>query len=197
MARGAARQKEIAVRTALGGSRWRLLCEHLTESFLLAAAGGAVGVIIAVSAIRWFVTMRPDMSRVDTIHLDGWVLGFAAGLVLLCAVFAGLTSAFSIKTGRILPALPEAFAFAQCGQVRVRLRMALLSLEGGVTVVLLITAALLLKSYSRLRAADLGCITRNVLTMHFSLPETKYNQASQRVNFYEELLTRRLRWPLP
>jgi predicted permease len=190
VARGAARQKEIAVRTALGGSRWRLLCEHLTESFLLAAAGGAVGVIIAVSAIRWFVTMRPDMSRVDTIHLDGWVLGFAAGLVLLCAVFAGLTSAFSIKTGRILPALQEAFAFAQCGQVRVRLRKALLSLEVGVTVVLLITAALLLKSYSRLRAADLGCITRNVLTMHFSLPETKYNQASQRVNFYEELLTR-------
>lgn len=188
VAREATRRKELAVRTALGGSRWRLLTEHLAESFVLSAASGAAGMLIAFAVVQWFVRARPDMSRVESIHMDGWVVGFAAGLVLLCALFAGMMSTLSAKDLQVLSALQESSRSHSAGQSRARLRKWLLSLEVGLTVVLLIGAGLLLKSYQRLRTTDLGCITENVLTMHFSLPETAYKESARRVNFYETLL---------
>jgi predicted permease len=190
VAREATRRREFAIRMALGGGRWRLLGEHLTESFVLSIAGGAAGLAMAYAVIQWFVSTRREMSRVETIHIDGWVVGFAAGLVLLCAVFTGMTSALSTKGEQILPSLQEASRSHSAGQARVRLRKWLLSLEVGLTVVLLIGAGLLLKSYRQLRTTNLGCITDNVLTMHFSLPEAAYGKGTQRVNFYEVLLER-------
>ncbi len=190
VARGAARRKELAIRAALGGGRWRLLGEHLTESFVLSLAGGAVGFLMAYAAIQWFVTTRQDMSRVEAIHMDGLVVAFVAGLVFLCALFSGLTSSFSIESGQVLSSLQESSRSHSAGHTRVRLRKGLLALEVGLTVVLLIGAGLLLKSYARLRSSDLGCITNNVLTMRLSLPEAKYSQAAQRVNFYAALLER-------
>jgi predicted permease len=190
VAREATRRKEFAIRMALGGGRWRLLGEHLTESFVLSIAGGAAGLAMAYVVIQWFVSARREMSRVDAIHIDGWVVAFAAGLVLLCAVFTGMTSALSIKGEQILPSLQEASRSHSAGQARVRLRKWLLSLEVGLTVVLLIGAGLLLKSYKQLRTTNLGCITDNVLTMHLSLPEAAYSKGTQRVNFYEALLER-------
>ncbi len=102
VARGAARQRELAIRTALGGSRWRLLQEHLTESWVLSAAGGAVGLLLAYGVIQWFVRTRRDLSRVEAIHMDGLVVAFAAGLIFLCALFVGITSALSIRGDQIL-----------------------------------------------------------------------------------------------
>ncbi|HET8964676.1 MAG TPA: ABC transporter permease [Candidatus Acidoferrum sp.] len=190
VAREATRRREFAIRMALGGGRWRLLVEHLTESFVLSIAGGAAGLAMAYAVIQWFISTRREMSRVETIHIDGWVVGFAAGLVLLCAVFTGMTSALSIKGEQILPSLQEASRSHSAGQARVRLRKWLLSLEVGLTVVLLIGAGLLLKSYKQLRTTNLGCITDNVLTMHLSLPEAAYSKGAQRVNFYQALLER-------
>jgi len=190
VAREATRQKEFAIRMALGGGRWRLLGEHLTESFVLSIAGGAAGLAMAYAVIQWFIGARREMSRVDAIHIDGWVIAFAAGLVVLCAVFTGMTSALSNKGQQILPSLQEASRSCSAGQARVRLRKWLLSLEVGLTVVLLIGAGLLLKSYKQLRTTNLGCITDNVLTMHLSLPEAAYSKGAQRVNFYEALLER-------
>jgi predicted permease len=190
VAREATRRREFAIRMALGGGRWRLLVEHLTESFVLSIAGGAAGLAMAYAVIQWFISTRREMSRVETIHIDGWVVGFAAGLVLLCAVFTGMTSALSIKGEQILPSLQEASRSHSAGQARVRLRKWLLSLEVGLTVVLLIGAGLLLKSYKQLRTTNLGCITDNVLTMHLSLPEATYSKGAQRVNFYQALLER-------
>jgi predicted permease len=190
VAREATRRREFAIRMALGGGRWRLLGEHLTESFVLSIAGGAAGLAMAYAVIQWFVSTRREMSRVETIHIDGWVVAFAAGLVLLCAVFTGMTSALSIKGEQILPSLQEASRSHSAGLARVRLRKWLLSLEVGLTVVLLIGAGLLLKSYRQLRTTNLGCLTDNVLTLHLSLPEAAYSKDPQRVNFYEALLER-------
>jgi len=190
VAREATRRKEFAIRMALGGGRWRLLGEHLMESFVLSIAGGAAGLVMAYVVIQWFIRARREMSRVDAIHIDGWVVAFVAGLVVLCAVFTGVTSALSIKGERILPSLQEASRSHSAGQARVRLRRWLLSLEVGLTVVLLLGAGLLLKSYKQLRTTNLGCITDNVLTMHLSLPEAAYSKGTQRVSFYEALLER-------
>jgi putative ABC transport system permease protein len=190
VARAAARRKEQAVRTALGGSRLRLLRQHLMESLLLSAAGGAVGLLLAFGAIRWVVATRHDMARVEAIAVDGTMVAFAAALIVLCAVFSGMISSFSAKSGQVLASLQESSRAHSAGHGRARLRAVLLSLEVGLTVVLLIGAGLLLKSYDKLRSADLGCLTRNVLKMDFGLPEARYSQPAQRANFFDALLAR-------
>lgn len=190
VARAAARKKEHAIRTAMGGGRLRLLRQQLMESLVLSSAGGAVGLLLAAGVIRWFVSTRPEMVRVETIQMDGVVAVFAAALIVLCAIFAGLISAFSNKGGQILATLQESSRANSAGQGRTRLRAALLSLEVGLTVMLLIGAGLLMKSYARLRSSDLGCTTHNVLKMDLTLPIARYSQQAQRDNFFDTLLER-------
>jgi predicted permease len=189
VARGAARRRELAIRTALGGSRWRLLREHLMESFLLSFVGGGIGFLMAYFVVRWFVGMRQDMSRVEAIHIDGVVAAFTLGLVVLCAMLAGLISAFSNYDQHVVSSLQESSRSHSAGHARTRLRKILLSLEVGLTAVLLVGSGLLLKSYAKLRSSDLGCVTQNVLTMNFSLPEVRYAKATQRISFFETLLS--------
>jgi predicted permease len=188
IARGAARRRELAIRTALGGSRWRLFRQHVTEGLLVSIAGGGVGLIVAFAIIQWFVAARPDMARVESIHMDAWVAAFVLAVTLGCAFLASVVSSFSARGGQILTSLQESSRSQSAGHSRVKLRKVLLTLEVGLTTVLLIGAGLLLKSYDRLRSSDLGCITKNVLTMQLSLPETKYTQGVQRVNFFKGLL---------
>ena len=190
VARGVARQRESAIRAALGGSRWRLLAAHLTETFLLSATGAAGGLLLAYALIQWFVAVRPDVSRVEAIHMDGVVAVFVAVLIFACALFAGVASSISVRREQILPFLQESSRSLSAGQAPVRLRRWLLALEVGLTVVLLVGAGLLLKSYTRLRLVNLGCATDNVLTLRFSLPEAKYRHAVQRITFYDLLLER-------
>jgi len=190
VARGAARRREHAIRAALGGSRWRLLREHLTETFLLSLAGGSIGLLLAYGAISWFISARRDVSRVESVHIDAVAVLFAMALVFLCALAAGFTSSFSLKHDQILASMRESSRSFSAGQSRVTLRKWLLSLEVGLTVVLLIAAGLLLRSYEHLRSSNLGCITSNVLTMGVNLPEAKYHEQVQRVNFFESLLER-------
>jgi predicted permease len=194
IARSVRRRRELAIRTALGGSRAELLGQHLTESLLLSIAGGALGLLLAYGMVRWFVNLRHDVPRVDAIHIDGVVLAFSAGLVVLSAMFAGLVSAFSSRGDLVLTALQESSRAHSGGRTRARVRRILLAAEVGLTVVLLIGAGLLLKSYGRLRSSDLGCLTRNVLTMHFSLPPARYD-FSAAVHFYQELLARVSHYP--
>jgi len=188
VARAAARRKELAIRTAMGGSRLRVLAEQLVGSFILSAAGGAVGLLLADAVIPWFVSTRRDMSRVEAIHIDGVVLAFNVGLIFFCAAFAGLISSLSTTGDKTLSSLRESARSHSGGPARANLRKLLLSLEIGLTMVLLITAGLLLKSYERMRSSNLGCITNNVLTMGFGLPDTLYSRPDQRVSFFETLL---------
>ena len=194
VARAMGRRRELTIRTALGGSRAELLGQHLMENLLLSIAGGALGLLLASAMVQWFVRLRQDVPRVDAIHMDGVALAFSTGLVVLSALFAGLISAFSIQGDLVLNALQESSRSHSTGQTRAQLRRVLLTLEVGLTVVLLIGAGLLLKSYARLRSSDLGCLTRNVLTMQLSLPAIRYDFPAA-VHFYQELLTRVRHYP--
>ncbi|MGO9339863.1 MAG: ADOP family duplicated permease [Terracidiphilus sp.] len=189
VARSAARQKEHAIRAAMGGRRWDLLRQRLIESLLLAGAGGALGLLLAWGGLAWFVSARQDLTRVEVIHIDGVVALFACGLVALCALFAGLISSPSAKQNGLVSALQESSRAHSSGRKRARLREALLIVELGLTVMLLIGAGLLLESYAKLRGQDLGCMTMNVLKMDFTLPEARYSQPAC-VTFFRSLLAR-------
>ena len=189
VARGTVRRRELAIRAALGGSRWRLLAEHLTESLLLSAAGCAAGLLAAYTATDWLIKAWPDIARAEAIRIDPVVVAFAATLTFFSALFAGMISSFSINSDQVLPALQESSRSHSASHGRVLLRKWLLSLEVALTVVLLIGAGLLLKSYALLRSANLGCIAQDVLTMNFSIPPAEYS-AAQRTVFWQSLLER-------
>ena len=118
VARSMGRRRELAIRTALGGSRAALLTQHLTETLLLSIAGGALGLFLAYGMVQWFVRLRQDVPRVDSIHIDGVVLVFCVGLIVLSAVFAGLVSAFSSRGDLVLNALQESSRSHSGGQSR-------------------------------------------------------------------------------
>ena len=190
VARSAARRKETSIRAALGGSRWRLMREQVTESLVLAAAGGAAGLPLAWAGVRWLVEARPDMARMSGVHLDAAAIAFGLGMMAGSGVLAGLIPAASLLRSPLLDALQESSRGNSGGQGRARMRRILLAAEVGLTVILLIGAGLLLKSYQHLRASDIGCPTQNVLTMHFSLPNARYDTSRKVDAFYEGLLPR-------
>ena len=190
VARGAARQKEMAIRTALGGTRGRLIRGQVIESIALSAAGGAMGLMLAYGALQWFVAARPDIPRLDAVHIDLTTVAFAAGVVLVCGLIAGLVPALSSSDRHLLKVLGESARLHGGSHGKVRLRRFLLSLEVGLTVVLLVGAGLLLKTYHRLREVDMGCDTHNVLTMSLDLPRGRYQTPVQIVSFYDALLGR-------
>jgi predicted permease len=187
VARAAARRKESAIRSALGGSRWRLVGEQLLESGLLSVVGGAIGLEMAYAAVQWVSHSRHDMARADTMHLDGVVIAFAIGVTLLSGAIAGVISAWSSREEKLVTALQEAARTHSGGQSKARLRKMLLAAEMGLTVVLLISSGLLLKSYRSLRTANMGCATENVLTMKISLPDARYKTPESMVAFFEQL----------
>lgn len=189
VARAAARRKELAIRAALGSSSMRLFREHLIESFLVSVAGGVAGLALAYGATSWLVNIRHDMVRADSIHIDGVVAAFAVGLVALCALTSGLVSALNADNKNVLTTLRESSDSQSAGRQRARLRKVLLSAEVGLTVVLLVGASLLIKSYERLRATEMGCVTSNVLTMRISLPYVRYKTSGPApVSFFSTLL---------
>ena len=190
VARAAARRRELAIRTALGGGWLRLMRERLMESMLLSTFGGVLGLAVAYAALQWLVRTRDDINRIESIQFDGVVAAFTVAVIVLCALFSGLISTMSAKDKTILNTLHEASRSLAGGRSGTRLRRILLSLEVGLTVVLLAGAGLMLKSYERLRSTDMGCSTQNVLTMHIGLPDARYPTPSQLANFYDALLNR-------
>lgn len=188
IARGAARSRELAVRAALGGSRWRLIREQLTENALLVVAGGLLGGLLAQATIRLFVAFRPDLPRPNSIQVDGAAVLFTIAVTVLSAIFAGLLPALSATRKQVIEPLKEN-ARSSGSKARARSRRVLLTFEVALTVVLLIGAGLLLKSFAELRSAKMGCATANVLTLGLNLPETKYATPNQKVQFFERMLS--------
>lgn len=190
VARSSARRKELAIRSALGGRRMRLIRERLIESLLLSAAGGILGLLMAWSALQWLVHSRADMNRIEAIHFDAVVAAFTVAIISFSAIFSGVIAALNTGGRNILTALQEASRTHSEGQGRVALRRLLLALQVGLTVVLLVGASLLLKSYQRLRSSDIGVPIDNVLTMQLDLPFARYKEPAKQVAFFEQLIAR-------
>src|SRR5271157_4627813 len=188
VARAAARRREIAIRTALGSSRMRLCREQLTESLLICVAGGALGLLLAMWATRWLTTRWVDMPRADAVHPDGVVVAFAIGITFLTGILSGLLPAISATGRGVLSALQDASRTIGGSASRASMRKVLLTAEIALTVVLLVCAGLLFKSFVRLRSVELGCRTDNVLTMKYFLRMPKYEKPEQIVAFHTELL---------
>jgi predicted permease len=190
VARGAARQRETAIRRALGAGRLTLFREQLAESMLLCAAGGALGVLLSIAVTRWLVHAWRNLPRAEAIHTDGGVVVFACGLMLAAGVLAGLLPAMMAARKSAFAVLRDAPRTVRGSASRTGLRKTLLTMEVAVTVVLLVAAGLMLKSFWRLRMTDLGASTDNVLTMHYDLPKSVYDTPAKVVNFSEALLER-------
>lgn len=190
IARSAARQHDLAIRSALGGSRWRLLREQVAEGLVLSVCGGAAGLLLAWAALAWLAHSSLDLARAEAIHVDGIVLLFVVALVTLCGMLAGLVPSLTLRPRHLLETLQQSSRSQSGDADRVRARKALLAAEVGLTVVLLTAAGLLIKSYQRLRTTDIGMPIDNVLSLSFSLPEVHYKEPPQIIAFFEQLLTR-------
>jgi putative ABC transport system permease protein len=192
VARGAARQKEVAIRSALGAQRGTLIREQLTESLLICAAGGVGGILLSLVATGWLAKAWKDLPTAQGVRLDGAVIAFACALMFVCALVAGLLPALSTTGKAMMRALQTSARTGASSVSRTALRKALLIVEIGITVVLLVGAGLLLKSFMRLRSADVGCVTDNMLTLQYDLPEKKYDKP-EKVNAFNESLLERVR----
>jgi predicted permease len=190
VARGAARQKEVAIRSALGAQRATLIREQLTESVLICATGGLSGILLSAVATRWLAKTWRDLPTAQSIHLDGIVIAFACALMFAAALVAGLLPAFSTTSKEVMKALQTSTRTGAGSVSRTALRKSLLTVEIGITVVLLVAAGLLLKSFLRLRSTDVGCVTENMLTLNYSLPGKKYDTPEKENAFHEALLER-------
>jgi predicted permease len=192
VARSAARQKEIAIRSALGARRITLIREQLLESLLISLAGGVTGALLSLAATKWLASTWRDLPSAQNIHADGVVLALACALVFASALLAGLLPAIASTGKGAIAALQASSRSAGGSRSRTALRKTLLTVEIATTVVLLIAAGLLLKSFWRLRTTDVGCATNNVLTMGYSLPANRYD-SPEKMNAFNETLLERVR----
>ena len=192
VARSAARQREIGVRSALGARRTTLIREQPMETLLISIAGGVTGVLLSLAATNWLVSTWTDLPNVQSIRADGVVLVFACVLVFASALLAGLLPAISSTSKGAIAALQASSRNAAGSHARTALRKTLLTVEIAATVVLLVAAGLLLKSFWRLRTTDVGCATDNVLTMSYSLAAKRY-QSPEKVNAFNGAMLEQVR----
>jgi predicted permease len=190
VARGAARQKEVAIRSALGAQRATLIRGQLTESVLICVAGGLGGILLSVLATRFLAHAWKDLPTAQSIQLDGAVVAFACVLMVAATLVAGLLPALTTTGKKMMSALQTSSRTGASSVSRTALRKSLLTVEIAITVVLLVAAGLLLKSFLRLRSADVGCLTENTLTLQYSLPDKKYDTPEKLNAFHEALLAR-------
>jgi len=195
VARAASRRKEIAIRGSLGGSRLALIREQMTESLLICVAGGGLGLLLSLASTHWLAANWRNLPRADSVHVDGWVFAFAVGLVVATGLLAGLVPAISSTGKGLLSALQESSRSASGSASRARLRKTMLTVEIALTVMLLVSAGLLFKSFLHLRMADLGCRIDHVITMKFGLPEIQYDTRDKVMLFHQSLLERVRRVP--
>ena len=191
LARSAARQKEIALRLALGAGRARLTRQFLTESLLLAALGGGLGLILALLGLDLLKTFIPDtISQAQTIRIDGRVLSFTVLVSLVTGIVFGLAPATQASHLNLNGSLKEGGRDSSAGSRGNRMRNGLVVVEVAVSFVLLIGAGLLINSFIHLRRLDPGFRADHLLAMKIQLPELKYPEQVQRSSFYSELTRR-------
>jgi predicted permease len=189
LVRASRRNREIALRAALGAKRIRVVRQMLTESFVLALGGAILGIPIAMWALKLFIALNAqNLPRIQNAGLDGSVLLFTAGIALLTSLVFGLVPALRASSPNLTEFMKEGRGTTASGSHQ-RLRGALVVVETAGGLVLLVVAGLLLRSFHRLLSVDPGLNPRNVLTLTFDLPDAKYND-QQQMDFYTQLVSR-------
>ena len=190
LARGAARQKEIAIRLAMGASRFRLVRQLLTESFLLALISGALGFLLALWGLHILMTRVPEVPSETNIGLDPKVLLFAVAASAISAIVFGLLPALQMSRPDLNGTLKEGGRAGVADSHKRRMRSVLVIAESALSVILLAGAGMMIKSFVNLQRVDPGFATDNVLVVPISLTPAKYPEESQRQLFFDQLLQR-------
>ncbi|HET6933619.1 MAG TPA: ABC transporter permease [Candidatus Angelobacter sp.] len=189
LVRASSRNREIAVRAALGAKRSRVVRQMLTESVVLGLGGALLAIPFAMWALKLFVSLNADrLPRIATAGLDGTVLAFTGVTALVTSIIFGLVPALRTSSPNLAWFMKEGRS-TTAGSSHQRLRSALVVLETSLGLALLVGAGLLLRSFYRLIAVDPGMNPHSVMTLTFDLPEKKYSEAQQ-VDFYTRLLER-------
>lgn len=189
LARATGRQREIAIRTAMGANQWRLIRQLLTESVMLSLLGAVVGVLLAFWGLRLLQAMIPDsIPSAGSIGVDGGVLAFTAALAVVTGMVFGIVPAWSSARIRINETLKEASGRTGTSKASGRLRSMLVVAEIAVSVILLVGAGLLIQSYVRLRSVQMGIQPGNVVTMKMALQ--KHTTTGSLMSFVDPLLKR-------
>jgi putative ABC transport system permease protein len=188
LVRASRRQREMAIRAALGAGRARMMRQLLTESFLLASLGGLAGVLLALWGTELIkVSTALNIPRLNETQLDGKVLGFTLIVSLVTGLIFGMAPAWQASRLDLNETLKEG-GRSDSGGTRHRLRSALVVAEVALALVLLLGAGLMMRSFARLQKVSLGFEPDNVLTMQVSLPDSKYSQKGSIVDFFNRLL---------
>jgi putative ABC transport system permease protein len=190
LVRGAGRAREMGVRLAVGASRARLIRQLLTESLVLGAAGGALGIAVAAASVNGLLAIAPaDAPFIEHVVLDARVLAAAMLVTLFTVVFVGVVPALSASGVQVTAALKDGARGTSAGRRTGRLRGALVIAEIAAAVVLLVTAGLLVRSLNRLTGTPPGADIDRVLSARIGVPGSRYT-LPQRVEFYRTLTTR-------
>jgi putative ABC transport system permease protein len=191
LARASARGKEIALRAAMGASRARIIRQLLTESLLLSALGGGLGLLIAQWGTEALIkTVPQNIPRISTIQLDASVLGFTLLVSLATGVIFGLVPAWQASHVDLNSSLKSGTRTGGGGEGKGRVRNALIMAEVALALVLLISAGLLIQSFARLGRVQPGVRTERLLTARVSLPEVAYPKNENVIAFFDQLLPR-------
>jgi putative ABC transport system permease protein len=191
LARAAVRESEIAVRTALGAGRGRLVRQLLTESVILGVIGGGLGLLAAVWGIEALLALEPQgIPRLGEVGVDPRVIAFTMGLAILTGLLFGLVPAFQSTRGGISSTLKEGGRGALTSRGGARVRTTLVVVEVALAVTLLAGAGLLIRSFSRLASVDPGFKVQQALTFDLSLPDARYEKEEAQIAFFDELIPR-------
>lgn len=190
LARAIGRRKELAVRLALGATRWRLMRQMFTESMLLSIAAGGAGILLAYWGIAVIGALAPtDASHLHDLRLDPWTLTFTAGVALLTGIIFGLAPAFDAGRRNVNDALTQGGRSGSSG-ISSRYRGALVAGEVALALMLLVGAGLLIRTVRAMFSADQGFHRDHLLTLQVNLPDTKYSKPEQAAAFCRDLLDR-------
>ena len=189
LARAAARQKEMAVRAAIGADRWRIIRQLLTESVLLATMGGAAGLLLAWWGTDLLVSLSPpELTDLQQVRISLPVLGFTLGVSLLTGIIFGMVPAFEAARFNLQESLKEGSKSIGGGRRSNLLRSVFVVAEIALALILLVGAGLLVRSFWRLQSVDPGFNAKNLLTMRMTLPSRKYDSDRKRIDFFRQAL---------
>jgi putative ABC transport system permease protein len=190
LARGAARQRDAALRQALGAGRARLMRQLLTESVMLALFGGAAGLSLAYLGLELFIRLAPDIPRLNETTMDAHVFIFSAALTLGTGLLFGIMPALYSSKVDLQDALKESGGRLTASSGRARLRSVLVMAEMALAVMLLTGACLLLRSFVHVQQVDPGFNGQNLLTAFVMLPPSKYPEPRSQAVFFRQLMDR-------